>query len=213
MKTCYIFGALPINETNIDIDGNDIIIAADAGLNTVNSFNLTPDYTVGDFDSLGVEPTGDNVFVYPKEKDDTDALIAVKLGFQKGFRHFKIYGCIGGRTDHTIANIQLASYIAEKGGCALFYDDNSIITVIKNTSVTFTESARGTISVFAVSDKAKGVTISNLKYNIENAVLSPDLPLGVSNEFIEKPSEIKVNNGKLCIVFNKNNEKSFKINE
>lgn len=213
MNLCYIFGALPINETKIDIDENDIIIAADAGLNTVNALNLTPDYVVGDFDSLGTKPSGKNVFVYPKEKDDTDTLIAIKLGFEKGYKNFKIYGCIGGRTDHTIANIQLACYITENGGNALFYDDNNILTVIKNTSVAFTESATGTISVFALSNEAKGVTISNLKYEIENVTLTPDFPLGVSNEFVGKHSEIKVTDGKLCVIFNKNNEMSIKIYE
>ena len=110
---CYIFGAIPIDSFNLKINENDIVIAADAGIINVRKFNIKPDYIIGDFDSLGYTPTDSNTIIHPIEKDDTDTMLAVKLGFKKGYKDFRIFGGIGGRLDHTFANIQTASYIAE----------------------------------------------------------------------------------------------------
>ncbi len=208
MKTCWIFGALPINEKAFCFKENDFIIAADGGLTTLKDLNITPDLTVGDFDSLGYIPKGDNIIIHPKIKDDTDTLLAIKKGLDNGYRFFKIYGCIGGRLDHTLANIQAASFASDNNATALFYFDNSCMTVIKNSSITFSSKNKGNVSVFALSGLAEGVTESGLFYETDNVTISPDFPLGVSNEFTGKESYISVKNGKLCVIW-KNTEDAF----
>ena len=42
----------------------------------------------------------------PVEKDDTDTLLCLKYGMELGYREFLMIGGIGGRLDHTMANIQ-----------------------------------------------------------------------------------------------------------
>lgn len=202
MNKCFIFGALDISEKKIEISDGDYIIAVDAGLKTVKKLGLTPNLIIGDFDSLGQKPSGDNVIVHPVMKDDTDTLLAVKTAFKKGFTNFRIYGCIGGRLDHTVASIQTASFVAQNGGNAVFSDGTTFLTVIQNAKISFNSSNNGVISAFAVGGKASGVTENNLLYRLENAVLSPEIPIGVSNEFIGKESYIQVKDGKLCIIWN-----------
>ena len=201
MADCWIFGSLQINETNLNIPSEDFVIAADSGLETLKAFGIKPDLIVGDFDSLGYKPEGENVVLHPIEKDDTDTLLSVKKGLEKGYRSFHILGCIGGRLDHTFASIQTAAFIAENGGIAILYDGNNRITVIKNRRITFTKENKGIISVFAVSGEAEGVTEKGLHYELENTTLSPDFPLGVSNEFVGEDAYIEVKNGKLCIIW------------
>ncbi len=211
MSRCIIFGALPVEQTLIKIKENDFIIAADAGLNTLNEFDITPNLIVGDFDSFnGNIPKGDNVITHPVKKDDTDTLLAIKIGLQKGYKEFIIYGCLGGRLDHTFANMQAACFVAESGANAVFIANESYLTVIKDNSIEFSSDCCGNISVFAVSEEAKGVTESNLLYELNNATLSPDFPLGVSNEFISKNAVISVKKGKLCIIWN-GTHSSYKI--
>lgn len=189
-----------------DFADSDLIIAADGGLKTLEKNHITPDFIVGDFDSLEYTPCGANVIKHPVQKDETDTMLAVNIGFENGYKEFVIFGCLGGRLDQTIASIQTAAYIAEKGGNAVLIDNKTYITVIKNQKITFSENNTGVISVFAVSDTAKKVTLKNLFYETENTELTPDYPLGVSNEFIGKASEISVSEGKLCVIWN--NEKA-----
>ena len=202
MNTCFIFGAMPVENMSVRPTENDLIIAADAGLKSLEALNVTPDLIVGDFDSLDYTPEGDNVIKHPVKKDETDTILAIDIAFSKGYSSFIIYGCLGGRLDHTLGSIQTASYIAEKGGTILFIDKETFLTIIKENTITFTDKNQGTVSVFAISEKAEGVNISGLLYTVENAVLTPDYPLGVSNEFIGENSKITVSNGKLCIIWN-----------
>lgn len=202
---CYIFGAMPIEEFSYSINEGDIVIAADAGITNTEKFNIEPDYIIGDFDSLGYTPTNKNTVIHPIEKDDTDTMLAVKLGFENGYNNFRIFGGIGGRLDHTFANIQTASYIAENNGKAVFYGNNESFTVIKNEKICFTKESEGNISVFAL-EECKNVNINGLYYQLENGCLSPDFPLGVSNKFNNKEATISVEEGKLLIIWSKKGE-------
>ncbi len=197
---CYIFGAMPIKSFDFNISETDLVIAADSGIKNTEKFNITPNLVIGDFDSLGYKPEGDNIITHPIEKDDTDTLLAVKYAFKKGYKSFRIFGCIGGRLDHTFANIQTASYIAENGGNAVFYGDNENFTVIKNSKIEFEEHHTGNLSVFAL-EECTNVNIKGLYYEMENGQLTPIFPLGVSNKFISKKAEISVENGTLLIIW------------
>lgn len=201
MSICYIFGALDCSITDFKPNENDLIIAADGGYSTLTKLNIKPDLVVGDFDSLGEVPENENIIKHPVKKDDTDTLLAVKIGLEKGYKTFIIYGAIGGRLDHTVATIQTATFVAENGGIAYIYDGNHTVTAIKNSSIKFKDTAKGYISVFALSGIAKGVTIKGLLYELDNAEISPTFPIGVSNEFLGKESEISVKDGILTIIY------------
>ncbi len=200
MKTCYIFGAKDgIPQNFIKKDG-DFIIAADAGYNLVKKLIINPDIVIGDFDSLGFVPEGSQVIKHPIEKDDTDTMLAVKLGFERGFKRFVIYGGVGGRIDHTLANFQTLSYVSSNGGRAFLCGDDFTATAINGGSLSFSENEAGDISVFSAGDECR-VTIKGLFYEVENEVLSYDFPLGVSNKFKGEKSEITVHKGTAIVVW------------
>ena len=69
--------------------------------------NLDIDLIVGDFDSLCNIPANVNIYKLPKEKDETDLFVAIEEGMKKGYTEFHIYGALGGRIEHSIANIQI----------------------------------------------------------------------------------------------------------
>lgn len=201
MGNCYIIGAGKIEKININIKQNDLVITADGGYMYAINNGITPDVVLGDFDSLGFIPECENVICLPTKKDDTDTLAAVKFALSKGYKTFYIYGGTGGRTDHTIANIQTLSFIADNGGRGYLVSENEVISVVKNGEINFNDSADGTVSVFAFGGKAQGVTIKNLLYCLDNATLDTSFPIGVSNLFVGKRATIKVSDGKLLIVF------------
>lgn len=201
MNKCYIFGAGEGLPQFLDSDDSDLVIAADKGYEALQKLNIEPDIIIGDFDSLDYTPTGENVIALPIKKDDTDTLFAVKTGFERGYRHFYLYGGTGGRLDHTLANLQTLCFIAEKGGIGLLCGKDFTATAIKNFSIRFTPQASGYVSVFSATTKCENVNIKGLLYETENAQLSNSFPLGVSNEFIGKEAEISVGNGTLFIIW------------
>ncbi len=202
MGICYIVGAGECEALDIKKNINDLIIAADGGYRYLLEAGIEPDIIIGDFDSFGIVPEGDNVLKLNPVKDITDMHAAAQIGIEKGYSEFHIYGACGGRIDHTLANIQLAVSLAQKTIKVLIHNGNTKITAICNGSISFPNEYEGYVSVFAYSDECTGVYIKGLKYTLENATLTNSFPLGVSNEFIGCESEITIGHGTAVIVIN-----------
>lgn len=204
MKTCVIFCAAGFDGLMESIQPGDLVIAADGGFVHTKALGITPGVILGDFDSLGYVPEGSNVF--PVEKDDTDAMLAVKMGLQAGCHRFLLYGSLDGpRLDHTVANFQTLQYLADHGAKGYLIGKDHIVTVVKNNEIAFPATAEGIISVFCLGKDAKGVTIAGLQYPLTNGTLSVGFPLGVSNHFIGKEASISVKDGSLLVIFDRAN--------
>lgn len=178
----------------------DFVIAADAGYAELIRQGVKPDLVVGDFDSLGEVPAGETVVRHPVMKDDTDMMLAVKLGLERGYRDFRLYGALGGRLDHTLANIQTLGYLAARDAHGVIVGD-VCLAAVKNGVLRFRAEARGTISVFCLGVPARGVFLEGLLYPLTDYTMTPDFPIGVSNEFTGAPSSVRVRDGCLVAVF------------
>ena len=200
MKTCVIFCAGGFDGLAEPVEGA-YVIAADGGLRHVRALGLVPDAILGDFDSLGYVP--DTAQVFPVEKDDTDSMLAVRRGLELGCRRFLIYGALEGpRLDHTVANLQTLQFLADHGAEG-YLIGNSTVTVVKNGAISFPAVSEGILSLFCLGPDAENVTIRGLQYELENGTLSAGFPLGVSNHFIGKASEISVKNGSLLVIYDR----------
>ena len=176
------------------------LIAADGGYTHLNNIGIKPDLIIGDFDSVGEIPKSDHLVSLPKEKDDTDMLSAVEEGIKRGYKEIHLFGGTGGRLDHTFANIQVLVSLAEKKCQGFLYEKNMVLTVIKNSKFVIPARQKGIVSVFSITDIAKGVHVHGLKYELNNALLRNFYPIGVSNEFRGQDVEISVLDGSLLIM-------------
>ena len=203
MKPCIIFCAAGFDGLLAPIPENALTIAADGGLRHTQALGLNPDVILGDFDSLGYVPEDSQVF--PVEKDDTDAMLAVRLGLERGCDWFEFYGALDGpRLDHTIANFQTLAYLATHGARGVLIGRDYIATVLKEESISFPAEAEGILSLFCLGASAR-VTIEGLHYPLENGTLTPDFPLGVSNHFVGKPARITVHDGLVLALWDRKN--------
>ena len=206
---CVIFAAGEYNCEKIYVPENGFIIAADGGLDFLNKIKVKPDLIIGDFDSLESEPVGENIIKFPVRKDDTDSLLAIKKGFELGFKNFILYGFLGGSLDHTIANLQCLSFIADNGGIGYAVGKNETVTAIKNSKLTFNE--KGRFSVFALGNEAKTVSITGAEYEVKSIYLTPSFPIGVGNRFKGDKSTIGVDDGTIHIIWEQKNKEKFPI--
>ena len=198
---CYIIGAANTDNMYIDKQGCDFIIAADGGLAALEAAGIAPDLVVGDFDSLGYIPDFERIICHPSEKNDTDTALCLAEGIKRGYRTFVIYGGLGSRLDHTVANLQNCAGAADHGAvCWLWGEDTAVCVFGDGERLRFEKGMDGVISVFA-TDRARGVTISGLKYVVDNVCLTNTVPLGVSNEFVGEDAEIGVSSGTLTAIW------------
>ena len=204
MGKCIIFCAAGFDALAEPLTKEDFVIAADGGLIHTETLGIVPNEIIGDFDSLGHVPEGANVF--PVEKDDTDAMLAVRRGLSLGYREFVLYGSLDGpRLDHTIANFQTLQFLADRGASGYLVGADYLVTVVKDGTLTFPEGAEGTISVFCQGADAEGVTLEGLHYPLENGTLSAGFPLGVSNHFIGAAATITAKKGSLLVLWDRKN--------
>ncbi|GHU71541.1 thiamine pyrophosphokinase [Clostridia bacterium] len=207
-RVCFVLGAAALTGHWPDPKPGDMIIAADAGWKHLATLGWTADTLIGDFDSA--EPPPDSIrsslcksiVCLPAEKDDTDMAAAIQLGLDAGCGVFYLLGGTGGRLDHTLANIQCLASLAELGRQAYLADGDATLTAIAGgSSLIFPAGARGTVSVFAHSNQAEGVTLEGFKYTLVKGALANTRALGVSNEFLGARASIHSDDGTLIVVF------------
>lgn len=203
---CVVFGAGEYYGPLPELPSNALVIAADGGLNHARAMGINVDFVIGDFDSLvGEIPQSGDVVRLPPQKDDPDLLSALKVGWNRGAREFHIIGALGGRIDHTIANIQLLALIAQHGGIGFLYGNGFIVTAMCDGRLDFQAWSSGVgrmVSVFSHDDQSHGVTERGLKYELTDATLTNTVVRGLSNEFCDNtPASIDVSDGTLIVTF------------
>ncbi|WP_244261649.1 thiamine diphosphokinase [Anaerococcus hydrogenalis] len=114
MKKCYIFAGGEFDGFFDQVKEGDYIIGADKGYTYIEKIGLRPHIIIGDFDSAK-KPDFENKIVLKPEKDETDLYAAINIGIKKGYKKIIVYGALGGRISHTIANIKILEDFKKKG--------------------------------------------------------------------------------------------------
>lgn len=200
---CYIVGAMSLTPALRPYPtAEDYVIAADRGYDSLMAYGVVPDLAVGDFDSLGYQPDHPNVIQLPVEKDDTDMVFALRKGLELGYRRFLLLGGVGGRLEHTLANLQLLDWLTGQGGQGFLAGEKTVATAIRGpASLTFPAAMSGYLSAFCNSGTAEGVTLENLKFPLEHSTLTSSFPLGVSNQFLGQSARVSVEKGSLLLIW------------
>lgn len=190
-------------------DAGPLIIAADGGFDHAHALGLPVDLLIGDFDSIHDRPhAGERMVRLPSQKDDSDALAAVKAGWARRARDFHIFGSLGGRIDHTIANIQMTAMLAHCDASCYLYGDDAVVTAICDAALHLSavdECPPGRsrmVSVFSHSDISRDVNESGMAYTLHHATMDNGTVRGLSNELVDdQAATIDVHDGTLLVTF------------
>ena len=187
-----------------EVPAGAFVIACDRGYDYARSCGVRPDLVVGDFDSYSgeVEP-GVPVQKLPVEKDDTDTMSALRYALNRGCREITLVCALGGRLDHLLANLQAAVFAAKQGAALRILGADTEILTLRCGTLRLPRKEGWSLSVFAAENRCWGVSISGAKYELQNAELTNDFPLGVSNEWVADDAEISVREGTLLIVLSR----------
>lgn len=179
----------------------DLILCADGGYMAAKALLLKPDLLIGDFDSLQSNEMIDcPIWRVPKEKDETDSFLCVQKGVEMGATRFFVVGGLGGRLDHTFANIQLMAWGADRHvtvTCVSAAEEARLLTPGEHA---IAQAPGAYLSFFAYSPKVTGLTLQAVQYPLTNAVIDNRFPLCVSNRFLDGPARVTFTEGLLLLI-------------
>ena len=178
----------------------DAVIAVDGGFASLEAAGCVPDLALGDFDSLGFVPEGVPVKLFPAEKDASDMELALEEALTCGAGTVEVYGALGGRLDHTLANLSLLASFAERGLDVMAVGERERIALLVGPGELLVEAAdEGIVSVFSLTDASTGVVEEGLKYELDGATLTNRTSWGLSNELVGTAARISVESGTLAV--------------
>ena len=196
-----------------DVGEKTLVMCADSGLDGCVKYGISPDYVVGDMDSVDPEvlnciegTEGTNVERFAVEKDFTDLELVMLKAVDLGAVSICVLGALGGRLDQTMANISMACRFAEEYGLRLKLcgkcEDVYVLTSFENEVCV--KGTRGqTLSLLAAREKVEGITLTGFKYPLIDASLEYGQTLGISNKLEEDRVIVSMRSGTLIVVHEK----------
>ena len=203
MSRCVIVGGADINNYEYIrscLREDDFIVFCDSGLKHLESLQVRPGLIVGDFDSHNNPHLDVETIVLPCEKDDTDTVFAMKEAMKRGYTEFLLIGVVGARLDHTLGNVSILLYLDENNAKGKIIDDYSEMEIVSDRPAFITDNY-SYFSLLNISGIARGVTIKNAKYPLDNAEIKCDYQYGISNEVNRgEVAKVTIRDGKLLLI-------------
>ncbi len=183
---------------------DDLCIAADSGYDNALYLGEKPTVLLGDFDSYRAKlPENAEIITVPAEKDFTDTQLAVNEALKRGADDIIIIGGLSGRLDHTLSNLAILDELSKNRVHCVIADGQNRVRYLASTSTLIPRSQYKYISIIAISERLKGVSVEGCKYPLANATLLRSNQYAVSNEILGNCALISVRKGECYIVESK----------
>jgi len=209
-RAVIVCGAGALTQTEQDALSEAFIIAADGGANDLFRLGRKPHLLVGDLDSIHPEVLkwcrglGVTEEKHPTDKDATDGELAIEAALKLGASEILMVGALGGRADHSYANMGLLELIGDKGAFGTIVGpDIDIFAVTPDLPLLQPTAPGRTVSLMPLSEKVMGIHSRGLKWPLVGTAMNRTRTLGVSNETTEDLLEVRVDGGTLLVGINR----------
>ena len=197
----YTGGSIEVKNITEHPKSDDLCIAADSGYKNALMLGEKPTILLGDFDSYK-EKLPDNIKIIkvPEKKDFTDTQLAIKEALERGADEIVIIGGISGRLDHTLSNLSILPELYKLHIHAVITVGVNRVRYLNSSSTLIAKSGYKYVSVIAISERLKGVSIEGCKYPLKNASIFRANQYAVSNEVTGNCALISVKKGECFII-------------
>ena len=180
---------------------NDIHICTDGSFHSVFKAGFTPDFVIGDIDSLQKEKLPENMknrIIQQSNQDSTDLQKVFNYLKKKSIKEIDILGVIGSRVDHLIFNISLLKlYYADFQRIRFWTPSESIELVLKEKIIKAEKGTR--ISFFPLFDRVEKLSSTGLEYELSEESLDFGGCMSISNRIRKTPARLNWMKGMLVI--------------
>jgi len=181
--------------------GFNTIICADGGANSARNLGITPDFIIGDLDSISLSTLkyfkNKSTVIKIKRQNDTDVEKCLKFAIRKKFDEVVLLGVTGDRLDHTICNLGIV--IKFFGRIKIYLSAESSFLTSINKTTEFNSKVGETISIYAFDDKTK-ISSVGLKYKLNNTALPFGVRESTSNVSFSEKIILKIKNGIVFVI-------------
>jgi thiamine pyrophosphokinase len=182
----------------------DVIIAADGGALVAQQLGLQPQVVIGDLDSLPggmrtqLQQRGCRFIDHPARKDETDTELAIQHALEMGAEEIVLLGAVGGRLDHTLANVLLLGMAALEGVTVRMVTGNTDVWLIRAGEDLEIHGQPGdTVTLLPLGQDAAGITTTGLEWALDNDTLYFGPARGVSNLMTAETARVALREGLL----------------
>ncbi len=191
------------------IHQGDLLVGVDRGALFLIQHGYKPNFALGDFDSVSEEEKN-NIMKHaqtfsdcdPIMKDQTDTEMAFEWALEQQPGEILLFGALGTRFDHSLANVQLLRRGLDKGiSCRIIDPYNEL--QLTNQQLLVQKGAYHHVSLLPLSLKVTGITLDGFQYPLKDATLNLGDSLGISNVLLSEFGEIKIDSGLLLVIQSK----------
>ena len=184
----------------------DYIVCADGGINHLLKIGEKPDIVIGDLDSASKEALEyikkNNIKVekFPSKKNMTDTELCIEHCISKKYKDINLAGAIGGRIDHTLANILLLRRYFQTGVKLSIVDGKNIVNYLNGKIEIEKKQVEFNLSIVPLSLEGIIVSIDGVLYPLEHKQIEYGSTLGISNFIEDKVATVNIHKGEALIV-------------
>lgn len=176
----------------------DYLICADGGLILAEKWGLKPNLVLGDGDSYGRDFPPDLAAInFQTEKDATDSELAIQKALELGATKITLIGFLGGRLDHTLANLFFITALKTVKFC--FKEEWGEVYLAEKTTEILGQKGE-VISLIPLTESVEGISTVDLKYPLVNETLFKNQTRGISNILVKDKALVRKKRGELLIV-------------
>jgi thiamine pyrophosphokinase len=209
MRAIVIAGGQPGDRTEWRqwVQDGDLVIGADGGAAQALTWGLVPELVIGDMDSLPGEARarllarGSRFIEHPRDKDETDLELALTYAMEQDIQGIVILGALGGRLDHTLANLFLLTLPGlERVPVQIVDGEEQVVLARPEVPVTILGKIGDLVSLLSLQGDAEGVTTSGLAWKLTGDTLRFGFSRGVSNVMTAQQAHIQIEKGCLLVI-------------
>jgi thiamine pyrophosphokinase len=184
-----------------------LVVGADGGGAHALARGLVPHLVIGDMDSLpdaaraDLAAQGCRFVVHPRAKDETDLELALTYAVEQGAHEIIVLGALGGRLDHTLANVLLLALPELAGVSVRIVAGHQDAFLMRGGETRHVSGKPGDlVSLLPLGGPALEVTTTGLAWALCGDTLRFGFTRGVSNEMAATQAEIRLREGFLLVI-------------